>query len=75
MAKDDDAEVQTHMWDSRISVLYPSFTSTIINVLRTIVLLNIFKGLYKEFVNFMKQKHGKLWLDLVREGGYSALNN
>ena len=58
VAKDDKAEVQTHMWDKRISVLYPSFTSTIINVLRSIVLLNICKELYKEFVNFMMVQRG-----------------
>ena len=75
MAKDDDAEAQTHMWDQRISVLYPPFTSTIINVLRTIVLAKVFKELYKEFVEFMKQKHGNTWSNLVCEGGYSALNN
>jgi len=75
VAKDDEAKVQTHMWDKRISVLYPSFTSTIINVLRSVVLLNIFKNLYKEFVNFMQLKHTTNWINLMREGGYSALNN
>ena len=39
------------------------------------MLINIFKGLYKEFVDFMKQKHGETCSVLVSEGGYSALNN
>ena len=57
------------MWDKIITAIYLSFTSIIIDALETIVLVNIFKDLYKEFLNYMKNKHGIFWLDLMREGG------
>ena len=75
VAKDDNAEIQTHMWDKRVSMLYPSFTSAVLDTLRTLVLVKIFKDLYKEFVQFMAKKHGASWFELISTGGYSALNN
>ena len=65
VANDDDAEVHTHMWDNRIYVLYLSFTSTIINVFKIMVLIKIFKGLYKEFVEFYEAETRR---NLVRFG-------
>ena len=73
--KADNAVVDTHMWDTRINSLWPSFTTHVLAILRTVVLGRIFKGLYNEFIQYMACKHKKVWFKFKAEGSYGSIQN
>ena len=66
VAKADDALVNTHMWDARISAIWNTFTPRRLSLLRAVVLKFAIKSLYKEFCTFMKIKHGVKWTTYIK---------
>ena len=63
--KHDDATVQTAIWDLRISTLFPSFTSAVLNRLREVLFGYCKRRLYKSFIHFLKSTHPVGWAAYV----------
>ena len=58
-AKADDAAIPTYLWDTRISSIYPMFTSSWLTSLRHVLLGYKSKCIYNEFVTYMRTKYIK----------------
>ena len=73
VAKADDAEVNTHMWDARISAIWNTFTPRRLALLRHVTLRFIFKSLYHEFCKFMLDKYNTTWSSYIK--GHSGFRD
>lgn len=60
-AKADDAPVEYSMWDSRISLLFPSFTPPRLEKLRRIVQGWQYRRVYTEFRSYLVSRYGTKW--------------
>ena len=69
-SKDSGALVDTHMWDTRITSVIPSFTPPLLSKFRRYVLTYKFTMLYKEFITFMSNKHKNSWTKFKMSGGF-----
>ena len=65
VAKADDAKVNTHMWDARITAIWHTFTPRRLTLLRRVALGFICKSLYNEFCKFMRNKYNTLWSSYI----------
>ena len=65
VAKADNAAVNTHMWDARITAIWHTFTPRRLILLRRVALGFICKSLYKEFCTFMSNKYNTLWSSYI----------
>ena len=75
VSKADGALVATHMWDARITAVFPSFTTSVLSKFRRYVLTHKFQMLYKEFITFMSNEHRTSWNKLMLDEGYSKVYN
>ena len=64
-AKADDATVPLHMWDVRITSLFPSFTPSVLTLLRSLVLRKYRRRVYLEFIQFLREKYPVLYPDFL----------
>jgi len=64
-AKADNASVPLHMWDFRITPLFPSFTPSVLTSLRSLVLRKYRRRVYLEFVQFLRETYPILYPDFL----------
>jgi len=65
-AKSDDALVNTSMWNLRIQSIWKSFTPTVLDKLRVLVLIKLKRSLLHEFTDFLFRKHGSAYMSYRR---------
>ena len=60
-AKADDAQVHTHLWDKRVLLILPEFSSSDLERLRAFFYVVWCRKLFSCFQRFMSQTHGLSW--------------
>eukprot|EP00980_Cylindrotheca_fusiformis_P005545 scaffold1173_cov84-Cylindrotheca_fusiformis.AAC.3 len=63
-AKVDGADLPTHLWDQRISLLFPCPTAALTR-LRSFLFSVACRSLFRSFLRYMRQSHGDLWTVFV----------
>eukprot|EP00980_Cylindrotheca_fusiformis_P021935 scaffold8770_cov167-Cylindrotheca_fusiformis.AAC.2 len=59
-AKADAAALPTHMWDKRVSLVFPCAT-IVLHRLRSFLFSCACRLVFRSFVTFMRGKHGRTW--------------
>ena len=64
-AKADNASVPLEMWNNRVTPLFPSFTPSILERLRSLVLRKYRRKVYLEFVSFLRVAYPVLYPEFL----------
>ena len=64
-AKADNASVPLEMWNNRITPLFPSFTPSILDLLRSLVLRKYRRKVYLEFITFLRTEYPVLYPEFL----------
>eukprot|EP00980_Cylindrotheca_fusiformis_P022018 scaffold8903_cov106-Cylindrotheca_fusiformis.AAC.3 len=73
-AKADAAELPTHLWDKRVSLIFPCPVLAL-ERLRSFFFTVACRSLFRSFLRYMRQSHGPLWTAFVHRaqtGGVSS---